>query len=130
MDAGRMTYRIEQIMNEKNLDAIIVTDQYSMRYIASYRGEGVVVYSRTGRYVITDSRYTEQVERECPDYHCVDIAGIADHAVIQHRRGKHRHHRGDRQAHPVGSPTVPDHGAENTGDDCKENTEEREVFHK
>ena len=59
MDTGRLAYRIEQIMNEKKLDAIIVTDQYNMRYITSYRGEGVVVYSRTGRYVITDSRYTE-----------------------------------------------------------------------
>ena len=57
MDTGRLAYRIEQIMNEKKLDAIIVTDQYNMRYITSYRGEGVVVYSRTGRYVITDSRY-------------------------------------------------------------------------
>lgn len=75
MSTGRLEYSIGHIMDEKNLDAIIVTDQYSMRYIASYRGEGVVVYSRTGRYVITDSRYTEQVERECPDYHCVDIAG-------------------------------------------------------
>ena len=38
MDTGRLAYRIEQIMNEKKLDAIIVTDQYNMRYITSYRG--------------------------------------------------------------------------------------------
>lgn len=67
--------KILQVMQAKKLDAIVITDKYNMRYISSYRGEGIIVYSDRKRWVITDSRYTEQVERECADYECIDIAG-------------------------------------------------------
>lgn len=65
---------LQDIMKSDDLDALLITDRYSMRYIAGYRGEGVIVYRGGDRYVITDSRYTEQVARECAGYECVDIA--------------------------------------------------------
>lgn len=73
--SDRIYSRFDRIMQDKDLKAILVTDRYNMRYIASYRGEGVLVYTGDHRYVVTDSRYTEQVQRECDGYTCIDIAG-------------------------------------------------------
>ena len=73
--SDRIYSRLDRIMQEKDLKAILVTDRYNMRYIASYRGEGVLVYTGDRRYVVTDSRYTEQVQRECDGYKCMDIVG-------------------------------------------------------
>lgn len=66
--------RLENIRKAKELDAVLITDIYNMRYIAGYRGEGMLLYTGYNKYVLTDSRYTEQVEKECEGYECVDIA--------------------------------------------------------
>lgn len=66
--------RLGMIMKGLKLDMLLITDSYSMRYIAGYRGEGVICIAGDRRAVLTDSRYTEQVLRECPGYACVDIA--------------------------------------------------------
>lgn len=66
--------RLEDIRKVKELDAILITDKYNMRYIAGYRGEGMLLYTAYHKYILTDSRYTEQVEKECIEYECVDIA--------------------------------------------------------
>lgn len=76
MISERIKRELEKILCELELDAVMITDRYNMRYIASYRGEGVILYTNKAKYVLTDSRYTEQVERECEGYECVDIAGI------------------------------------------------------
>ncbi len=65
--------RLEKIRREKAVDALLITDEYNMRYVAGYRGEGMLVYTSDSRYVLTDSRYTEQAGRECADYQCIDI---------------------------------------------------------
>lgn len=75
MDTAIAYEKVRRIIDEMNLDAILITDRYNMRYIASYRGEGVIVLAGSGKTVITDSRYTEQVQRECEGYECADIAG-------------------------------------------------------
>ena len=75
MDTAIAYEKVRRIIDEMNLDAILITDRYNMRYIASYRGEGIIVLAGSGKTVITDSRYTEQVQRECEGYECADIAG-------------------------------------------------------
>ena len=60
MDTAIAYEKVRRIIDEMNLDAILITDRYNMRYIASYRGEGVIVLAGSGKTVITDSRYTEQ----------------------------------------------------------------------
>ncbi len=76
MQSDRINTEINKVLQELELDAMLITDRYNMRYIASYRGEGVILYTHNDRYVFTDSRYTEQVERECEGYECIDIAGL------------------------------------------------------
>ena len=38
MDTAIAYEKVRRIIDEMNLDAILITDRYNMRYIASYRG--------------------------------------------------------------------------------------------
>ncbi len=54
-----------KILENLHLDAMVITDAYNMRYISGFRGgEGILYLSQTQRVLITDSRYTEQAEKE------------------------------------------------------------------
>ncbi len=53
-----------EIMKELQLDAVLITDSYNLRHISGFRGEGVLYISKTQNALITDSRYTEQAEKE------------------------------------------------------------------
>ena len=55
MDTAIAYEKVRRIIDEMNLDAILITDRYNMRYIASYRGEGVIVLAGSGKTVITRS---------------------------------------------------------------------------
>lgn len=51
-----------------NLDAVIISDVYNMRYISGFSGgEGYVYVSRNNRVIITDSRYTEATAKEAKE---------------------------------------------------------------
>lgn len=53
------------ILNNRNLDAMVITDPFNMCYVSGFRGgEGVLYISGTQKVLITDSRYTEQAENE------------------------------------------------------------------
>lgn len=56
---------IELIFNKFNLDAILVTDVYTMRYLSKYMGDtGKLYFSRGRNVLLTDSRYTTQAREE------------------------------------------------------------------
>ena len=38
MESERTRVELEKVIRELDLDAILITDRYNMRYIASYRG--------------------------------------------------------------------------------------------
>ena len=53
------------IMEEAGVDAILITDPYSLRYYTGFKGgEGVAVVMRDRYVLITDSRYTEAATLE------------------------------------------------------------------
>ena len=59
---------MREFLNNNNLDAVIVSDVYNMRYISGFSGgEGYVYVSRSNRVIITDSRYTESASKEAKD---------------------------------------------------------------
>lgn len=64
---------LNELLDRLALDAVVITDAYNMRYLAGYRGEGMIIHTRMAQWVLTDSRYTEQVSRECSGCSCVDI---------------------------------------------------------
>ncbi|MBR6223529.1 MAG: aminopeptidase P family protein [Lachnospiraceae bacterium] len=57
------------------LDVVLISDPYSMRYYTGFTGgEGYVIVDRDEKSaVITDFRYTEMVGKECPDAKCIEI---------------------------------------------------------
>ena len=69
------------LLDEKNIDAMLITDPYNMRHLSGFRGgEGALYISRTQQVLITDSRYTEQAGKE------------SDFTVIEENMGHKREH--------------------------------------
>ena len=60
-----MKEKLKGILNDKNLDMILITDPYSLRYYTGFRGgEGTAVVTSHRNVLIVDSRYTEAAEKE------------------------------------------------------------------
>lgn len=56
---------VKHLLEELDLDALLITDPYNMRYISGFRGgEGILYISKKQNILITDSRYTEQAQKE------------------------------------------------------------------
>lgn len=60
-----MRDNVNGLISQKNIDALLITDPYNMRYISGFRGgEGVLYISQNQHVLITDSRYTEAAQKE------------------------------------------------------------------
>ena len=69
-----MNRQLAQLIQEKKLHALILTDGYNIHHLSGYRGHTGMLVALEGRqYILTDSRYTEQVQIEAPEFACVDI---------------------------------------------------------
>lgn len=65
--------KVYDVMKEKNIDAIVVSDGANMRYISGFRGAtGYLYISGNRRVLATDSRYTTMAKEEAPDFEVVD----------------------------------------------------------
>lgn len=65
---------MKSLLQKLSLDALILTDGYNIHHLTGYRGHtGMMVAYEDTCMVLTDSRYTEQVELEAPQVLCVDI---------------------------------------------------------
>lgn len=71
-----MTHRVEKAkewMQKQGLDALLVTDPCNIRYLSGFTGSSaMVVITGKGQYIITDFRYTEQAEQQCPEYRVME----------------------------------------------------------
>lgn len=67
--------RIEKLLNilqDQNLDGILLIKDANLRYLSGFTGsESYIVISKKGKVFITDSRYTEQAEQECPGFEII-----------------------------------------------------------
>lgn len=71
-----MKESIFDLMEEKELDAVLVSDGYNMRYHSGFCGAtGYLYLSRSRKVLTTDSRYTTQAREEAPDYEVAEIGG-------------------------------------------------------
>lgn len=74
MVGNKAGYDIYTFMTECNIDVLLLTDGYNIHYLSGYKGHtGCMLSFGKSKYILTDSRYTEQVTIEAPDYICVDI---------------------------------------------------------
>lgn len=63
--------RIEQLVEKLGLtkeQAVVLHSEPNMYYLSGYDGEGLVVVSQRIKAIITDFRYTEQAEKQAPDF--------------------------------------------------------------
>lgn len=66
--------RVQQILKEKALDGILVSDGYNMRYISGFTGgEGQLVITDKSRILLTDSRYTVAAKLQAPDFEVIQV---------------------------------------------------------
>lgn len=56
--------RAKQMLSQKGLDAIVVSDPHSMHYLSAAEYEGYFLLTNETCYVMTDSRYTDVCERD------------------------------------------------------------------
>jgi len=67
-----MKTRIEKVlkgMEDHGVDALFLMRTANIRYVSGFAGtESYVFLAKHGRIFITDSRYTEQAEQECPEF--------------------------------------------------------------
>ena len=69
-----MNRQLAQLIQDKDLHALILTDGYNIHHLSGYRGHTGMLVALEGRqYILTDSRYTEQVQIEAPEFACIDI---------------------------------------------------------
>lgn len=69
MQAKRIK-RLRDKLAENKLDAILVSKPENIRYLSGFSAgkDALLLLSSQDRYIFTDSRYTEQVQRECPGW--------------------------------------------------------------
>ena len=64
--------KLRKLLKEKSLDALLVTEERNVTYLTGFTGDssflvvGQKIGRGTGELLLTDHRYTEQLESECP----------------------------------------------------------------
>lgn len=72
-----MSNRVEQLLNQfesLEIEALLLSSAYNRRYISGFTGSSGYVYlSKTQRLFLTDFRYMEQAQTQCPGFKIVDF---------------------------------------------------------
>lgn len=68
--------KLRKALGMQQGEGVLVYNPSNMFYLSGYRGEGLVLITPAGQYVVTDFRYTEQAEAEAPGFTvCMTDAG-------------------------------------------------------
>lgn len=69
-----MKEKIDALLKERQLDAILVADGFNMRYISGFTGAtGYLYLSPKQQVILTDSRYTLQAMEEGKDFTVIEV---------------------------------------------------------
>lgn len=74
MNFSRVNKLITQA-NINNCSGFMLKDTKNMQYFSGYTGEGAAIISENGCAIITDSRYTEQAEKQTDGYDVITFGG-------------------------------------------------------
>src|SRR5262245_16733558 len=59
--------KLRKLLKEKSLDALLVTEERNVTYLTGFTGDSsFLLVGERGELLLTDLRYTEQLEEECP----------------------------------------------------------------
>jgi Xaa-Pro aminopeptidase len=79
MNKEQLTRRIKAIrrtLDKKKIRCLLITRPANVTYVTGFLGDDSWAVVAGGRvYLLTDSRYTEQAEKECPSCKIIDRAG-------------------------------------------------------
>jgi len=64
--------RLLQALEAIGAEGCMLHAPENMFYFSGYTGEGLIMLGRGGRYILTDSRYTEQAIKQAPDYEVIE----------------------------------------------------------
>lgn len=65
--------KLQEVLEDQELDAILITNPYNRRYITGFTGtSGVAIVSKTKAIFITDFRYTEQAAEQAKHFEIVE----------------------------------------------------------
>lgn len=71
--------RIRERMQAEGVDVLLVSNPVNRRYLTGFTGSaGLVWISRDSQAILTDFRYFEQVQAQCPDWELVRINTYTD----------------------------------------------------
>lgn len=68
---------VREKLEELDLDALLVTNMYNVRYLANFTGTtGLVVITKEEAYFVTDFRYTEQAAAQAQGFEIIKNEGL------------------------------------------------------
>jgi len=75
---------VRRELDKKKISFLLITKPANVTYITGFLGEDSWAAIANGRvYLLTDSRYTEQAQKECPSCKIIDRAGPMAKAVAE-----------------------------------------------
>ncbi|MBR6642336.1 MAG: aminopeptidase P family protein [Lachnospiraceae bacterium] len=73
-------HKLAHLMEKRNLDAVLVSDGYNMRYLSGFTGAtGYLLITKNSKTLFTDSRYTVAAMAQAPDYTVVEVDAARDY---------------------------------------------------
>ena len=65
---------MNNILEELNIDGVLITSPYNMRYVSGFTGgEGAVLITPSKKYIFVDGRYTIQAKQQAKDFTVVEF---------------------------------------------------------
>jgi Xaa-Pro aminopeptidase len=87
MDKEQIARRLKvvrRVLDKKKIRCLVITKPANVTYVTGFLGDDSWAVVAGGRvYLLTDSRYTEQAEKECPSCKIIDRAGPMADAVAK-----------------------------------------------
>jgi Xaa-Pro aminopeptidase len=76
MQINKRIAKLRQILDEKTVDAILISQPENRYYLSGFRGSAGYLFITQKKMVLaTDFRYVEQVKRQAPDFTLFQISG-------------------------------------------------------
>ncbi|MGN0506843.1 MAG: M24 family metallopeptidase [Lachnospiraceae bacterium] len=74
--------KVHSVLEQKKLDAVLVSDGYNMRYLSGFTGAtGYLLITGNSRTLFTDSRYTTAAKAQAPDFTVVEVDSSRDYCA-------------------------------------------------
>lgn len=75
--------KLDELLQSKRLDAVLVSDGYNIRYLSGFTGAtGYLLVTRNSKTLFTDSRYTIAAKAQAPDYTVVEVGSNRDYCAV------------------------------------------------